>query len=87
VGNTGEETRLGARWVASVRSFLCIQDTSRKRQSASKTLGAWVGTVILTNTDGVYVTVSQVEWKKSWNMVADTLKEHKQGVWLWCDTP
>jgi hypothetical protein len=45
VGNTREEARLGARRVASVCSYLGIQDAARKRRSASKTPGAWAGTV------------------------------------------
>jgi hypothetical protein len=75
VGNTREEARLAARRVASVCSYLGIQDASRKRRSASKTPGAWAGTVILTDEDGVYVTVSQEKWEKSRAMVASTLEE------------
>lgn len=77
MGNSREEARLGARWVASVCSFFGIQDASRKRWSASKTPGAWAGTVILTDANGVYITVSQEKWEKSRKMVEDTLQELK----------
>jgi hypothetical protein len=60
---------------ASVCSYLGIQDASRKRRQASKTPGAWAGTVILTDADSVYLTVSQEKWEKSRGMVADTLQE------------
>jgi hypothetical protein len=83
VGNTREEARLAARRVASVCSFLGIQDASRKRRSASKTPGAWAGTVILTDDKGVYVTVSQEKWEKSRSMAVDTLQELKDNDgWL-----
>jgi hypothetical protein len=83
VGNTRAEARLAARRVASVCSYLGVQDASRKRRSASKTPGAWAGTVILTDDLGVYVTVSQEKWEKSRSMAVDTLDELiKQDGWM-----
>jgi hypothetical protein len=56
-GNLEREAWLAARRVASVCSYLGIQDASRKRRKASKTPGAWAGAVVSTDKDRVYVRV------------------------------
>jgi hypothetical protein len=74
-GNSEREAWQAARKVASVCSYLGIQDASRKRRKASKTPGAWAGAIVSTNEGGVYVTVSQEKWVKAQNMIAKTVKE------------
>jgi hypothetical protein len=58
-GNTEKEAWLAARRVASVCSYLGIQDAARKRRKASRTSGAWVGAVVSTGDEGVPVSVSK----------------------------
>ena len=75
VGNNRDEAKLARRRVASVCSYLGVQDASRKRRMASQTPGAWASTVISTDGDGVFVTVSQEKWDKSKTMIAATIAE------------
>ena len=50
---------------------------------ASQTPGAWAGTVISTDGEGVFVTVSQEKWEKSQGMIADTIAEMiRDDSWL-----
>jgi hypothetical protein len=78
-GNTEQEAWLAARRVASVCSYLGIQDATRKRRKASKTPGAWAGAVISTDDEGVYVSVSEEKWKKARDIVERTVKEIAEG--------
>jgi hypothetical protein len=64
-GNTEREAWMAARRVASVCSYLGIQDASRKRRKASQTPGAWAGAVVSTDKSGVYVSVSKEKWEKA----------------------
>jgi hypothetical protein len=74
-GKDEKEAWLAARRVASVCSYLGIQDAARKRRKASKTPGAWAGAVVSTDDEGVYVSVSQEKWDKAKQMVKDTIAE------------
>jgi hypothetical protein len=75
VGNSEGKAWQAARRVASVCSYLGIQDASRKRRKASQTPGAWGGAMTSTDGDNVYVTVSQEKWDKSKAMIAKTMEE------------
>jgi hypothetical protein len=69
--------------VASVCSYLGIQDASRKRRKASKTPGAWAGAVASTDNEGVYVNVSQEKWDKSKAVIKATKDEMEENDgWL-----
>ena len=46
---------------------------------ALQTPGAWAGTVISTDGDGVFVTVLQEKWDKAKRMVLDTMAEMEAG--------
>jgi hypothetical protein len=51
--------------VASVVNYLGMQDAPRKRRPASQTPGAWAGSLVTTNSEGVYVSVFQERWDKT----------------------
>jgi hypothetical protein len=74
-GNTEREAWLAAQRVASVCSFLEVQDASRKQWKASKTPGAWAGAVILTDDEGVYVRVLDEKWEKAKAIIKKTKEE------------
>ena len=74
-GNSKAEAKLAGRRVASVCGYLGIQDALRKRRMASQTWGAWVGTVVSTDGEGVFLTVSQEKWDKLKEMIDGTLSE------------
>ena len=42
-----------------------MQDAPRKHRPASKTPGAWAGSIVSTDEDGVQVLVSQEQWAKT----------------------
>ena len=44
---------------------LGVQDAPRKRSSGEQEAGAWAGSIIETDGQGEYVTVSQERWDKS----------------------
>jgi hypothetical protein len=74
-GNSEKEAWQAACKVASVCSYLGIQDASRKRRKASRTPGAWAGAIVSSDESGVYVTVSQEKWVKAKGMIAKTVAE------------
>jgi hypothetical protein len=73
--NLEREAWLAARRVASVCSYLGIQDAARKRRKASQTPGAWAGAVVSTGEDGVWVSVLQEKWDKAKALIKATLEE------------
>jgi hypothetical protein len=76
---------LAARQVASIGSFLGIQDATRKRQKASKTPGAWAGAVVSTDDDSVYVSMSDEKWDKAKAILKHTQEEiSESGGWIGC---
>jgi hypothetical protein len=77
-GDSKQEAWLAARKVASVCSYLGIQDAFRKRRQASQTQGAWAGAVVSTDADGVYVSVSQEKWDKSKTVIKATKDEMEE---------
>jgi hypothetical protein len=82
-GNTEKEAWQAARRVASVCSYLGIQDAARKRRKASQTPGAWAGAVVSTDGEGVYVSASQEKWDKAKGMIDATMAESKDADgWL-----
>jgi hypothetical protein len=46
-------------------SYLGIQDASRKRGDSSQTPGAWSGSVVQTDGEGVYVLAAEEKWIKA----------------------
>jgi hypothetical protein len=73
-----KETRMAARRVASVCQYLGVQDALRKRREASQTPGAWAGTIISTDGEGVFVTVVQDKWDKAKRMLDACLAEMEE---------
>ena len=59
-----------ARQVASRLGYLGIQDASRKRQGASQTPEPWAGSVVYTDSEAVYVLVSDEKWRKTKDILA-----------------
>ncbi len=51
--------------VSSVLASLGLQDAARKRRAPSWEPGAWAGSVVCTNHEGVFVMVSQEKWDKT----------------------
>jgi hypothetical protein len=83
VGNSRLEAKLATRRVASIGSYLGVQDASQKRRMASQTPGAWAGTVMSADGEGVFVTVSQEKWDKAKGMIQAMIDEmEQQEGWL-----
>jgi hypothetical protein len=59
-----------SRRVASYCGYLGIQDAPRKRRSPSKTPGAWAGSNVIIQPEGIVVTVSKEKWKKTKGIIA-----------------
>jgi hypothetical protein len=74
-GSSSKECRQAGRRAASVANSLGIQDAARKRRFASKTPGAWAGSVVETSEEGVFVTVSQEKWDKCKRYIGDIVEE------------
>jgi hypothetical protein len=84
-GNSEGEAWLAARRVASMCSYLGIQDAARKRRKASQTPGAWAGAVVATGEDGVSVSVSKQKWVKAKAMLKARKDEMEaDDGWLDC---
>jgi hypothetical protein len=82
-GNTEKEAWLAARRVASVCSYLGIQDAARKRRKASRIPGAWAGAVVSTGDEGVSVSESKENWEKARALIKATKEEiAANGDWL-----
>jgi hypothetical protein len=71
IGSSEELCQEVTRRVASVVNYLGMQDAPRKRRPASKTPGAWAGSVVSVHEDGVYVSVSQERWDKTRRILLD----------------
>jgi len=63
-GATSEEAWLACKRVASFLSWLGIQDAPRKRRDASRTAGAWAGSVVFTTDKDLVVLVTEEKWNK-----------------------
>jgi hypothetical protein len=58
-----------ARRTASILNWLGIQDAPRKRRDSSQSPGAWSGSVIRTDSSGVFVLASEDKWNKAKDML------------------
>ena len=77
-GMTEEEAWRAAHVVGCVLAWLGIQDASRKRRDASRTAGAWAGSVVYSTPEEVFVLVTQEKWEKGKLMIhelQDCLRE------------
>jgi hypothetical protein len=59
IGAMYAECRQASQRVASILSFLGIQDAPRKRRDPSQTPGPWAGSIVCTSQDAVFVTISK----------------------------
>jgi hypothetical protein len=64
-GPSKKECRIAARQIGSMLNYLGIQDALRKRQDSSQTPGAWWGSVVQTDGEGVYVLAAKDKWIKA----------------------
>jgi hypothetical protein len=62
-----------AQRAGSVLSWLGIQDASRKRRDSSQSPGAWAGSVIRANIDGVFVLSDEEKWIKAKALLQEVL--------------
>jgi hypothetical protein len=74
-GNSKKECDAAARRAASVANGLGVQDAPRKMRFGARDAGAWAGSVVETNDQGVFVTVSQEKWDKSRRYIGDIIEE------------
>jgi hypothetical protein len=74
-GNSAKECNAAARRAASIVNDLGVQDAPRKRRFGAQEAGAWAGSVVETDSQGVYVTVSQEKWDKSKRYIGDIVEE------------
>jgi hypothetical protein len=63
--NDAEEAWVGSSKIAKTCSELGMQDAARKRRAPSSEPGAWAGTIIRTDGEGVEKMVSQERWDKT----------------------
>lgn len=73
-GSGRAEAWAAARRTASVLNSLGIQDAARKRRDASRTPGAWAGSVVVTKEDGVFVLADAEKWTKAKAMVQEVME-------------
>jgi hypothetical protein len=64
-GPSKKECWIAGRRIGSMLSYLGIQDASRKRRDSSQTPGAWSGSVVQTDSEGVYVLAAEEKWIKA----------------------
>lgn len=72
VRNSGpdeEECWRTGRRVASICSYLGIQDAARKRRPPTRAPGAWAGTIIKTKDGQIVLMVDQKKWDKTRNAI------------------
>eukprot|EP00980_Cylindrotheca_fusiformis_P026387 scaffold16048_cov85-Cylindrotheca_fusiformis.AAC.1 len=70
-----DECWKATRQAASVLNDLGIQEAARKRRWGSRKPGAWAGSIVEAQDDGVYVTVDQEKWTKSRRYMGEILNE------------
>jgi hypothetical protein len=68
-GATSEETWQCSRRVASILTYLGVQDASRKRRGPSLEPGAWAGSIVLSSEGVVRVTISLERWQKAQSII------------------
>jgi hypothetical protein len=74
-GNLARECDAATRRAASTVNGLGVQDAPRKRRFGEQEAGAWAGSVVETDGQGVYVTVSQETWDKSKRYIGNIVEE------------
>jgi hypothetical protein len=72
-GPSKKECWQAARRVGSMLNYLGIQDASRKRRDSSQDPGAWSGSVVKTDGEGVYVLASEDKWMKAKGMLDEMM--------------
>jgi hypothetical protein len=78
-GPTKKECWLAARRVGSQLNYLGIQDAARKRRDSSQDPGAWSGSVVRTDGEGVYVLAAEEKWIKAKAMLNELLSKVDEG--------
>jgi hypothetical protein len=73
-GNTAKKCDAAVRRAASTVNWLGVQDVPRKQRFRKQAGGAWAGSVVETDGEGVYVTVSQEKWDKSKRYIGDIVE-------------
>ena len=63
-GPTCEEAWAACKRVANYLSWLGIQHSPRKRRDASRTAGAWEGSVFFTTEKELVVLITEEKWKR-----------------------
>jgi hypothetical protein len=70
-GATRAETWRAVGQVARTLSFLGLQDAPRKRRDSALAPGAWTGSVLRTDLDGVHALTSDEKWNKTKDQLAE----------------
>jgi hypothetical protein len=76
-GNGLQEADEAVRVATSRIQKLGIQDAPRKRRWGTRRPGAWAGSVVMAEDDGVCVTVTDEKWEKSQRFIGEILAELK----------
>lgn len=79
VGGTIQEAWRAAQKIGKTLTYLGVQSASRKRRSGSQSPGAWAGTLVETDGQNVWVTVSQEKWDKVKRILSETQDRLSQG--------
>jgi hypothetical protein len=70
IGCSYNDCHQASRTVASIASFLGLQDAPRKRRDPSMTPGPWAGSIVHTTADSVMLSISQERWTKVKAMIS-----------------
>jgi hypothetical protein len=73
-GPGGKEAWRAARRAGNILNWLGIQDATRKRRDSSQAPGAWDGSVIRVNSDGVFVLSDEEKWRKTKDLLHEVLE-------------
>jgi hypothetical protein len=80
IGASKELCKQATKRIASVVNYLVMQDAPRKRRTPLKTPGAWAGSLVSTDDNGVHASVSEERWAKTQAILtelAETLEYEK----------
>ena len=64
-GPSEKEVWKAAQQIATTMAFFGAQDAARKRGFPSRSPGPWAGIVLITNDEGVFISVSSKKWSKT----------------------
>jgi hypothetical protein len=70
IGGSYNECRQASRTVASIASYLGLQDAPRKRRDPTMTPGPWAGSIVHTTSEAVTISISQERWDKAKSMIS-----------------